>query len=81
MLRSFSLLVIATLLFGEPADLVISAGHVVTMDASKRVIENGAVAIQGARIAAVGTKAEVDKRFQPKSRIDSPDVDSHSGSH
>ena len=72
MLRSFSLLVIATLLFGEPADFVISAGHVVTMDASKRVIENGAVAIQGARIAAVGTKAEVDKRFQPKSRIDSP---------
>jgi 5-methylthioadenosine/S-adenosylhomocysteine deaminase len=72
MLRSCSLFVIATILVGEPADLVISAGHVVTMDASKRVIENGAVAIQGARIAAVGTKAEIDKRFQPKSRIDSP---------
>ena len=44
------------------------------MDASRRIIENGAIAIQGARIAAVGTKAEIDKQFQSKSRIDSPDA-------
>ena len=44
----------------------------VTMDASRRVIENGAVAVRGQRIAAVGTKAEIDKRFQPKQRIDDP---------
>ena len=72
--RSFSLFVIASVLLADPADLVISAGHVVTMDASRRIIENGAVAIQGVRIAAVGTRAEIDKRFQPKSRIDSPDA-------
>ena len=42
------------------------------MDAQRRVIENGAVAIRGARIAAVGTRAEIDKRFQAKSRIDEP---------
>jgi 5-methylthioadenosine/S-adenosylhomocysteine deaminase len=74
MRRSFSLFVIASVLLADPADLVISAGHVVTMDASRQIIENGAVAIQGVRIAAVGTKAEIDKRFQPKSRIDSPDA-------
>jgi 5-methylthioadenosine/S-adenosylhomocysteine deaminase len=74
MLRSFSLLLVASVLFAEPADLVLSAGRVVTMDASKRVIENGALAIQGTTIAAVGTKAEIDRRFQPKSRIDSPDA-------
>src|SRR6476659_2493511 len=72
MLRSFRFLLVASVLFAEPADLVLSSGRVVTMDASKRVIENGAVAIQGTTIAAVGTKAEIDKLFQPKSRIDSP---------
>ena len=56
----------------EPADLIVSAGHVVTMDAQKRVIANGAVAIRGARIAAVGTRSEIDKRFQSKRRIDEP---------
>jgi 5-methylthioadenosine/S-adenosylhomocysteine deaminase len=74
MRRSFSVFLVVSVLFAEPADLILSAGHVVTMDASRRVIENGAVAIQGARIAAVGTKAEIDKRFQAKSRIDSPDA-------
>ena len=58
--------------FGETADLVVSAGHVVTMDPSRRVIENGAVAVRGSRIAAVGTRAEIDKRFEAKSRIDNP---------
>ena len=58
--------------WAEPADLILSAGHVVTMDAQRRVIANGAVAIRGARIAAVGTRAEIDKRFQSKQRIDEP---------
>jgi 5-methylthioadenosine/S-adenosylhomocysteine deaminase len=58
--------------WAEPADLILSAGHVVTMDAQQRVIASGAVAIRGTRIAAVGTKAEIDKRFQAKRRIDEP---------
>jgi 5-methylthioadenosine/S-adenosylhomocysteine deaminase len=68
------LLVIACLgtAWAEPADVILSAGHVVTMDAQKRVISNGAVAIRGTRIAAVGTRAEIDKRFQSKRRIDEP---------
>jgi 5-methylthioadenosine/S-adenosylhomocysteine deaminase len=42
---------------------VIRAGVVVTMDAQRRVIENGAVAIEGNKIVAVGTAAEVTKSY------------------
>lgn len=72
MQRFFSLLLVAAIAWSEPADLILSAGHVVTMDQKRRVIENGAVAIRGRRIAAVGTKAEIEKRFEAKSRIDEP---------
>lgn len=71
-LSLFFCLWLAPAAWAEPADLIVSAGHVVTMDASRRVIMNGAVAINGSRIAAVGTKTEIDKRFQPKARIDEP---------
>jgi 5-methylthioadenosine/S-adenosylhomocysteine deaminase len=54
----------------EPADSIWSARYVITMDAQRRVIENGAVAIVGDHIAAVGTKAEIDARFQAKQRVD-----------
>ena len=37
-----------------PADLLITGGTIVTMDASHRVIENGAVAIQGTRSSRLG---------------------------
>ncbi|HJZ99314.1 MAG TPA: amidohydrolase family protein [Candidatus Solibacter sp.] len=38
------------------------------------MIENGAVAIKGDRIAAVGAKADIDARYQPKQRLDRPDA-------
>src|SRR5262249_48895279 len=37
----------------EPADVLIVGGTVITMDAARRVIDDGAVAIVGDRIAAV----------------------------
>lgn len=58
----------------EPADLVISAAKVVTMDAAGRVIESGAVAVRGGRIVGVGPKAEIDRRFRARRRIDRPDA-------
>jgi 5-methylthioadenosine/S-adenosylhomocysteine deaminase len=48
----------------EKADLLIRGGTVVTMDADRRVLENGVVAIRGERIVAVGLAAEVGRRFQ-----------------
>jgi 5-methylthioadenosine/S-adenosylhomocysteine deaminase len=39
---------------GTPVDLVVTNAHVVTMNDSREVIENGAVIIQGSQIVAVG---------------------------
>ncbi len=38
------------------ADLVISGATLITMDAERRVIEDGAIAIAGERIVAVGKR-------------------------
>jgi 5-methylthioadenosine/S-adenosylhomocysteine deaminase len=46
----------------EPADLVVE-GTVVTMDRDRRVLRDGAVAVTGDRIAAVGTADDVRARF------------------
>jgi 5-methylthioadenosine/S-adenosylhomocysteine deaminase len=68
------LLAIAALACAEPADHILSARYLVTMDASRRVIENGAVAVRGERILAAGTRASIDKQYQAKQRIDAPDA-------
>ena len=54
----------------RPASLVITGGTVVTVDASRRVLAPGAVAIDGAAIVAVGTPAEIASRFDAKETID-----------
>src|SRR5580765_6689855 len=74
MSRIFSFFLFVLALAAEPADTIWSARYVITMDAQRRVIENGAVAIRGDRILAVGTKAEIDARFQAKQRLDRPDA-------
>ncbi|MBL9199137.1 MAG: amidohydrolase [Opitutaceae bacterium] len=53
----------------EPADLVITRAHVVTMNAAKDVIEDGAVVIRGERIVAVGPAA-VAARYTARKTID-----------
>ncbi|MGO9096196.1 MAG: amidohydrolase family protein [Bryobacteraceae bacterium] len=74
MLRSLvSLLLLAVAAWAEPADWILSARYVVTMDAGRRVIADGAVAIRGQRIVAVGTRAEIDRRFQARQRLDRPE--------
>src|SRR5271157_4890522 len=74
MFRICSFFLFVFTLAGEPADWIWSARYVITEDAQRRVIENGAVAIRGDRIVAVGAKADIDKRFQPKQRLDRPDA-------
>lgn len=59
---------------GQPADSIWSARYVITEDAQRRVIENGAVAIRGERILAVGARAEIDSRFSARQRLDRPDA-------
>src|SRR5215218_1381981 len=50
-------------------DLIVSGGTVVTMDARRRVIEDGAVAVSGGRIVAVGTRGEVLGRYAARQRV------------
>jgi 5-methylthioadenosine/S-adenosylhomocysteine deaminase len=54
----------------EKVDLLLRDGTVVTMDGSRRLIEHGAVAVQGERIMAVGTVAELTARYQAKRNLD-----------
>ncbi|MGV3720105.1 MAG: amidohydrolase family protein [Actinomycetota bacterium] len=51
-------------------DLAIVHGYVVTMDAERRVFADGAVAVSGRDIVAVGPTAEVLAQHQPKRVLD-----------
>lgn len=74
MIRIFlSLFCCAAVVQSAPADWVVSARYVVTMDGQRRVIENGAIAIRSERIISVGPRAEIDRQYQPKRRLDVPD--------
>jgi 5-methylthioadenosine/S-adenosylhomocysteine deaminase len=44
-------------------DLIISGGTLVTMDGSRRVIENGSIAVKSGRIVAVGRAADLNKSY------------------
>ena len=46
------------------ADIIITNGIVVTIDPDRRVIENGAIAIEKDRIVAVGTTDEITAAHQ-----------------
>ena len=57
-----------------PVDAIWSARWVVTMDAQRRVIENAAVAVAGDHIADVGSRADIDRRYSARQRLDRPDA-------
>ena len=44
-------------------DLLVRGGTVVTMDTARRIVEDGAIAIRGDRLVAVGTAAELQGRY------------------
>lgn len=55
---------------GEPAsvqdcDVLIAGGTVITMDADRRILDDGAVAIRGNRIVDVGRRQELVPRYRP----------------
>lgn len=54
------------------ADLIVTAGCVVTVDAKRRIIDDGAVAIRDGRIAAVGSREEVQSGWSAQRTIDAP---------
>src|SRR5262245_38899518 len=75
--RRFALFLLAVAAAAQTpiaVDAIWSARWVVTMDAQRRVIENGGVAVTGGHIVDVSTKAEIDRRYRAAQRLDRPDA-------
>lgn len=53
-----------------PIDILIAHGTLITVDPARRVIDDGAVAIAGDRIIAVGPTTELAPRFAPRKTLD-----------
>jgi 5-methylthioadenosine/S-adenosylhomocysteine deaminase len=73
-MRLFFSFLFALTLSAAPADWILTARYVLTVDAQHRLIEDGAIAVQGDRILAVGTRAEILKAYQSKQRVDRPNA-------
>ena len=56
-LRLFPLLSMTALAAPQPADLIITRAHIVTMNAAREVIEDGAIIIRDSRIVAIGSSS------------------------
>jgi 5-methylthioadenosine/S-adenosylhomocysteine deaminase len=54
----------------QHADLIITGGTVVTMDAARRIYDPGAVAVRVDEIVAVGPAAEIDSHYEAAKTID-----------
>ncbi len=54
----------------RPIDTLITADYLITMDAQRRVLAPGAIAIAGDSIVAVGTPEELSVAYRPKERVD-----------
>ena len=47
----------------EKVDMLVAGGTVVTMNAERRIIEDGAVAVKGDTIVAVGSRANIEAKY------------------
>jgi len=54
----------------QEVDLLIKHGVVITIDAERRIFADGALAVAGDRIAAVGQSSEVERLYRAKRTID-----------
>jgi len=52
------------------ADLLIKNGYVITVDASRRIIRDGAVVVEGDKIVEVGKTSDLKKKFTVDIEID-----------
>jgi 5-methylthioadenosine/S-adenosylhomocysteine deaminase len=73
LLHSLLWLFLLTPLHAEPAELLVRAKTIVTMDASRRVIADGAMAIREGRILAVGPRAEIEAAWEAPRVLDYPE--------
>src|ERR1043165_532765 len=53
----------------EPVDLLVLGGTIVTMDQSRRIIDDGAIAVSKGRIVAIGPRADIESRYSSRQRV------------
>jgi 5-methylthioadenosine/S-adenosylhomocysteine deaminase len=54
----------------EKVDLLINGGTIVTMDGDRLILEDGAVAVKGDVISAIGFRSDLEKRYVADQTID-----------
>jgi 5-methylthioadenosine/S-adenosylhomocysteine deaminase len=54
----------------EKIDLLITGGTVITMDAQRLVLDDGAIAVRADAIVAVGPRAEIESKYQAAKVVD-----------
>lgn len=62
--RQSTIMIAEENLLKATADIILTGGIVVTMDEARRIIENGAVAIKGDQIIAVGTADQIKEEYE-----------------
>src|ERR1051325_5098606 len=53
----------------QPVDLLVLGGTIVTMDQTRRVIDDGGIAISEGRIVAIGPRAEIERGYTSRQRV------------
>jgi 5-methylthioadenosine/S-adenosylhomocysteine deaminase len=53
----------------ETVDLLVVGGTIVTMDQTRRIIDDGAIAISQGRIVAIGPRAEIERAYTSRQRV------------
>ncbi len=54
-------------------DILIDRATIITMDSERRVIRDGAIAVESDRILEVGKSSDLDGKYRPKKRIQAED--------
>lgn len=53
----------------QPVELLVLGGTIVTMDQTRRVIDDGGIAVSNGRIVAIGPRAEIESRYASRQKI------------
>ena len=53
----------------DAVDLLVLGGTIVTMDQTRRVIDDGGIAVSNGRIVAIGPRAEIESRYTSRQRV------------